>query len=75
MVRPEFLHLGAAEGEYDNRVTGRLVNEYMLGSRYQYHVQIDDQVLTVERGSKFETSQDAEVTVAWSTHDSLVLEA
>lgn len=74
MVRPEFLHLGAAEGEYDNRLTGRLVNEYMLGSRYQYHIEIDDQVLTVERTAKFEP-QGEEVSVAWSTRDSLVLEA
>lgn len=74
MVRPEFLNLGESEGDYDNHVSGRLVNEYMLGSRYQYHVAVDSQVLTIERKTKFETSQP-EVVVGWSVKDSMILEA
>jgi ABC-type Fe3+/spermidine/putrescine transport system ATPase subunit len=74
MVRPEFLHLGETTGDYDNHVSGRLINEYMLGSRYQYHVDIDSQVLTIERKTKFETEQ-SEVVVGWSVKDSMILEA
>jgi spermidine/putrescine transport system ATP-binding protein len=74
MVRPETLHLIEQTGDYDNHVRGRLVNEYMLGSRYQYHVDVDGHLLTVERKTKFETSQP-EVYVGWSVKDSMILEA
>jgi len=74
MVRPEFLHLCQTEGDYDNQVPGRLVNEYMLGSRYQYHVDVDGVQLTVERKTKFEPTQP-EVVVGWSVNDSMILEA
>ena len=74
MVRPEFLNLREGDDDYDNVVVGRLVNEYMLGSRYQYHVEVDGQVLTVERKTKFEAGHP-EVAVGWSVQDSMILEA
>lgn len=73
MVRPESLSLRESAEDMDNYVHGRLVNEYMLGSRYQYHVDVDGQVLTVERKAKFESAQP-EVVVGWSVQDSMILE-
>ncbi len=74
MVRPEFLNLCHGDSQYDNHVSGRLVNEYMLGSRYQYHVDVDGELLTVERKTKFETD-GPDVMVGWSIGDSMLLEA
>lgn len=74
LVRPETLHLTEEPGPYDNQVSGKLVNEYMLGSRYQYHVDVDGHLLTVERKTKFD-SDNAEVFVGWLIKDSMLLEA
>ncbi len=74
MVRPEFLNLCEPGTEYDNLLQGRLVNEYMLGSRYQYHIDVDGTVLTVERKTKFDPAGE-EVAVGWSVSDSMILES
>jgi len=49
VVRPEYLRFVAEGDGADNVLEGTIINEYVLGSRVQYHVQVAGAVLTVER--------------------------
>lgn len=50
MVRPEYVRFGKAGESFDYAITGRLLEEYALGSRIQYEVETPNgQVITVEK--------------------------
>ena len=49
VIRPEFVRFLAQPAEADNASTGRLYNEYALGSRIQYQVRVGEQVFIVEK--------------------------
>ncbi|OQB89741.1 MAG: TOBE domain protein [Verrucomicrobia bacterium ADurb.Bin122] len=75
MVRPEsirFLHDGQLA---PNMLPGRVLNEFSLGSRVQYHVEVrSGTVLTVERLREERWLGGPEVAVGWDTKDSLLLD-
>ena len=50
MVRPEYVRFGSNGDSFDYAISGRLLEEYALGSRIQYEVEATDgQVITVEK--------------------------
>ena len=50
MVRPEYVQFADGTGQFDYTITGKLHDEYALGSRIQYEIDCDDgPVMTVEK--------------------------
>jgi spermidine/putrescine transport system ATP-binding protein len=75
VIRPEFLRFVTAPGEAENRLEGRLYNEYALGSRIQYQVRVGEQVFVVEklRQQAFGGALDDVVAVGWDARDSILV--
>jgi spermidine/putrescine transport system ATP-binding protein len=75
VVRPEFLRFLGARGEAENALTGRVYNEYALGSRIQYQVRVGEHVFIVEklRQQAFTGSLDDEVLIGWDARDSILV--
>ncbi len=75
VIRPEFLRFITKASEADNSVTGRLYNEYVLGSRIQYQVRVGDTVFLVEklRQQALAGKLDEEVRIGWDAGDSIVV--
>ena len=61
--------------EADNAVSGRLYNEYALGSRIQYQVRVGDSVFVVEklRQQPFTGKLDDEVIIGWDARDAILV--
>ena len=75
VVRPEFMRFLERPDESDNHLTGRLYNEYALGSRIQYQVRVGEHVFVVERLRQhaFHGRLDSTVTIGWDVKDSLLV--
>jgi spermidine/putrescine transport system ATP-binding protein len=75
VVRPEFLRFLTQASEAENVLTGRLYNEYALGSRIQYQVRVGEQVFLVEklRQQAYGGARDDEVMIGWDGRDSIVV--
>ena len=75
VIRPEFLRFLTKTSEADNAMTGRLYNEYVLGSRIQYQVRVGDQVFAVEklRQQAFTGKLDDEVIIGWNSQDAILV--
>jgi spermidine/putrescine transport system ATP-binding protein len=75
VIRPEFLRFLHKPSETDNAVTGRLYNEYALGSRIQYQVRVDEAVFVVEklRQQAFTGKLDDEVRIGWDAKDAILV--
>jgi spermidine/putrescine transport system ATP-binding protein len=75
VIRPEFVRFLASPAEAENSLTGRLYNEYALGSRIQYQVRVGDEVFIVEklRQQAYRGRLDDEVTIGWDAADSIVV--
>jgi spermidine/putrescine transport system ATP-binding protein len=75
VVRPEFIRFLGRNDAADNRLLGRLYNEYALGSRIQYQVRVGEQVFIVEklRQQAFSGRLDDEVTIGWDGRDSILV--
>ena len=56
-------------------MSGRLYNEYALGSRIQYQVRVGEQVFIVEklRQQMFAGKLDDEVRIGWDAKDSILV--
>lgn len=75
LIRPESLRFIALGETAENSVPVRIVNEFSLGSRIQYHVEVaPDCILIVERLREERTSA-TEAILAWEIRDSQVLES
>lgn len=75
LVRPESLRFVSSPDAADNTVPARIINEFSLGSRIQYHIEIDPNChLTVER-LREERTDASEVLVGWDAKDSQLLES
>ncbi|MFA6961359.1 MAG: ABC transporter ATP-binding protein [Opitutaceae bacterium] len=75
LIRPESLRFLAPGETAGNAVPVRILNEFSLGSRIQYHVEIiPGCTLTVER-LREERTADANATLGWELADSQVLES
>ncbi len=75
VVRPEYMRFLNDGESAENRLTGRLYNEYALGSRIQYQVRVGEHVFIVERlrQKAFEAHLDDEVTIGWDASDSILV--
>ncbi len=75
VIRPEFMRFIGKASEADNSVTGRLYNEYVMGSRIQYQVRVGDTVFVVEklRQQAFAGKLDDEARIGWDAKDSIVV--
>ncbi len=75
VIRPEFLRFIGKASEADNSVTGRLYNEYALGSRIQYQVRVGECVFLVEklRQQMFTGKLDDDVRIGWDAKDSILV--
>jgi spermidine/putrescine transport system ATP-binding protein len=75
VVRPEFVRFLGPGDTADNRLTGRLYNEYALGSRIQYQVRVGEAVFIVEklRQQAFAGKLDDEVAIGWNGADSILV--
>ena len=75
VIRPEFLRFIGKASEADNSVTGRLYNEYVMGSRIQYQVRAGGQVFVVEklRQQAAHLDRDSDVLVGWDARDSVLV--
>jgi spermidine/putrescine transport system ATP-binding protein len=75
VIRPEFVRFLDSRAGADNVLTGRLYNEYALGSRIQYQVRVGEQVFIVEklRQQAYRGKLDDEVTIGWDSRDSILV--
>jgi spermidine/putrescine transport system ATP-binding protein len=75
VIRPEFLRFLRRPADADNAVTGRLYNEYALGSRIQYQVRVGEAVFVVEklREQAFAGKLDDEVHIGWNANDAILV--
>lgn len=75
LIRPESLRFLAPGEAARNSVPVRILNEFSLGSRIQYHVEVAPGcALTVER-LREERTTAADATLGWEIQDSQVLES
>ena len=75
VVRPEFVRFLAPGDATENRLMGRIYNEYALGSRIQYQVRVGEAVFIVEklRQQAFAGKLDDAVEIGWSGADSILV--
>jgi spermidine/putrescine transport system ATP-binding protein len=75
VVRPESLRIIERREEAENVLTGKLYNEYALGSRIQYQVRVGDQVFIVERlrQQALTGRLDTDVLIGWNARDSILV--
>jgi spermidine/putrescine transport system ATP-binding protein len=75
LIRPESLRFLASGESAGNSVPVRILNQFSLGSRIQYHVEVcPGCTLTVERLREERTS-GAEAVLGWELADSQILDA
>lgn len=77
VIRPEYMKFLGAPGDADNVVSGRVYNEYSLGSRIQYQVRAGERVFLIEmsRSQIRPGTGDGEVLIGWNAEDAIVVEA
>jgi len=75
VIRPEFVRFCAKKGDADNVLTGKIYNEYALGSRIQYQVRAAGHVFVVEklREQMAHLNLDSEVLIGWDARDSVLV--
>jgi spermidine/putrescine transport system ATP-binding protein len=75
LIRPESLRFLTAGATADNSLPVRVLNEFSLGSRIQYHVEVAPGcTLTVER-LREERTAETQAVLGWDTKDSQILAA
>jgi spermidine/putrescine transport system ATP-binding protein len=75
VVRPESLRIIDRREDAENVLTGKLYNEYALGSRIQYQVRVGEQVFIVERLRQQALNKplDSDVMIGWNARDSILV--
>ena len=75
VVRPESLRIIERREDAENVLTGKLYNEYALGSRIQYQVRVGEQVFIVERlrQQALNKQLDSDVMIGWNARDSILV--
>jgi spermidine/putrescine transport system ATP-binding protein len=75
VVRPESLRIIDRREDAENVLTGKLYNEYALGSRIQYQVRVGEQVFIVERlrQQALHNRLDSDVLIGWNARDSILV--
>ena len=76
VIRPEYVRFLGKADEAANTLSGRLYNEYALGSRIQYQVRVGDQVFVVEklRQQAYSGKLDDQVLIGWDSQHSILVE-
>jgi len=76
VIRPEDIRfLGHPDEAADNKLSGVIYNDYLLGSRVQYQVRVGkSQTFLVEklREQQLDVAAGAAVTIAWDTKESML---
>lgn len=75
VIRPEYVRFLGKADEAANSLSGRLYNEYALGSRIQYQVRVGDQVFVVEklRQQAYTGKLDDQVLIGWDSQHSILV--
>lgn len=75
VVRPESVRFLIKSDQTENHVSGRVYNEYALGSRIQFQVRAGDQVFIVEtlRQQMIGGRRDDDVLIGWNAADSILV--
>lgn len=75
IVRPETMRFVTGPSSADNLLTGRIYNEYSLGSRMQYQVHSGERIYLVEaaRTAVAGISAGDTVTIGWDARDAIVV--
>ena len=75
VIRPEYLRFLNKASEADNALTGKLYNEYVLGSRIQYQVRVGDKVFMIEklRQQAYKGKLDDDVIIGWDANDAILV--
>lgn len=76
IVRPEAIRFVGPAGPSDSRLEGTIFNEYSLGSRMQYNIQVSDKMIIVEklREQRYEGDFDQSTSIGWDVTDSVLLD-
>ena len=76
VIRPEDIRfLGHPDEPAENKLSGVIYNDYLLGSRVQYQVRVGkSQIFLVEklREQQMDVERGANVTIAWDTKESML---
>ncbi|MCK5622700.1 MAG: TOBE domain-containing protein, partial [Alphaproteobacteria bacterium] len=76
VVRPEVVRIGDNAAEMTNKLSGRLFNEYSLGSRIQYQIRMAEGATWVVerlRDERYSGQLDDEVTIGWQPEDAILV--
>ena len=77
IIRPEVMKIGGAAERLDNRIEGKIYNDYSLGSRVQYQVRSEgrEEPWLVERlqDEPFDGHLDDVVAIGWRPEDSILV--
>lgn len=75
IVRPETMRFVTGSSTTDNLITGKIYNEYSLGSRMQYQVHSGERIYLVEaaRAAVSGISSGDTVTIGWNARDAIVV--
>ena len=75
VIRPEYVRFLGKADEAANSLSGRLYNEYALGSRIQYQVRVGDQVFIIEklRQQAYNGKLDDQVLIGWDSQHSILV--
>lgn len=75
VIRPEYVRFLDKPEDGENSLSGRLYNEYALGSRIQYQVRVGEHVFVVEklRQQAFRGKLDDAVVIGWDAKDSILV--
>lgn len=75
IVRPEAMRFVTGPSSADNLITGKIYNEYSLGSRMQYQVHSGERIYLVEaaRTAVAGISAGDTITIGWDARDAIVV--
>jgi spermidine/putrescine transport system ATP-binding protein len=75
IIRPESIRFLKRKSDAENQAKGILFNEYVLGSRVQYHVKSEGITFIVERlrEDAYKGDIDDEVMIGWDAVDSILV--
>lgn len=75
IVRPETMRFVTGPSSADNLITGKIYNEYSLGSRMQYQVHSGERIYLVEaaRTAVAGISAGDTITIGWDARDAIVV--
>lgn len=76
VVRPEVVRIGDNAAGMTNKLSGRLFNEYSLGSRVQYQIRMAEGATWVVerlRDERYSGKLDDEVTIGWQPEDTILV--